>query len=48
MSKGLEAENVVLFGSFPLICPSYRLNEEERKVMYVGMTRAKDNLIILN
>jgi len=47
-SKGLEAENVVLYGNFPVYCPSYRNSEEERKVMYVGVTRAKKNLIILN
>lgn len=47
-SKGLEAENVLLYGNFPLVQPPYIRNEEERKVMYVGVTRAKENLIILN
>ena len=47
-SKGLESKNVVLFGNFPIICPRYRTNEEERKVMYVGVTRAIENLYILN
>ena len=47
-SKGLENKNVILYGNFPLKQPKYRRNEEERKVMYVGITRAKENLIILN
>lgn len=48
VSKGLEAKNVVLYGQFPVVCPNYRKDEEERKVMYVGVTRAIDNLYILN
>lgn len=47
-SKGLEADNVLLYGNFPVEQPPYIRNEEERKVMYVGVTRAKENLIILN
>ena len=47
-SKGLESKNVLLYGNFPVISPSYRTNDEERKVMYVGVTRASDKLIILN
>lgn len=47
-SKGLEAKNVLLYGPFPVEQASYLKNEEERKVMYVGVTRAKENLIILN
>lgn len=47
-SKGLENKNVILYGRFPLQCPSYMMNEDERKVMYVGVTRAEDQLIILN
>ena len=47
-SKGLESKNVILYGNFPIFCPKYRNNEEERKVMYVGITRAIDNLYILN
>lgn len=47
-SKGLESKNVVLYGNFPINCPRYRNSEEERKVMYVGVTRAIDNLYILN
>ena len=48
VSKGLEAKNVILYGRFPLHLPSYRMDEEERKVMYVAVTRAKENLVILN
>lgn len=47
-SKGLENTNVILYGKFPVSCPSYMCNEEERKVMYVAVTRAKENLMILN
>lgn len=47
-AKGLEIDNVVLFGKFPVMCPKYLNDEEERKVMYVGVTRAKNRLIILN
>lgn len=48
-SKGLEAKNVVLYGqAFSINVPRYRNNQEERKVMYVGVTRAKDTLVILN
>lgn len=47
-SKGLEAKNVLLYGNFPVKCPSYMCDSEERKVMYVGVTRAKENLVIMN
>lgn len=47
-AKGLENKNVILYGNFPLQQPKYRRNNEERKVMYVGVTRAEENLIILN
>lgn len=48
-SKGLEAKNVILYGaSFSINIPKYRNNQEERKVMYVGVTRAIENLIVLN
>lgn len=47
-SKGLEIDNVILYGNFPLLTPTYRKNDGERKVMYVGVTRAKKRLIILN
>lgn len=48
VSKGLEVKNVLLYGNFPVKCPNYMRDEEERKVMYVGITRAKENLIIMN
>jgi superfamily I DNA/RNA helicase len=47
-SKGLEVDNVILYGNFPLVVPYYRKNDDERKVMYVGITRAKKTLRILN
>ena len=47
-AKGLETDNVLLYGRFPIKCPSYLCDEEERKVMYVGITRAKEKLIIMN
>lgn len=47
-SKGLEAKNVIMYGNFPINMPKYRNNQEERKVMYVGVTRAKENLVLLN
>lgn len=47
-SKGLEVDNVILYGNFPVSVPFYRVNKEERRVMYVGITRARNNLIILN
>lgn len=47
-AKGLESKNVILYGDFPIHQPSYLRESEERKVMYVGMTRAIDKLIILN
>lgn len=47
-SKGLESKNVILYGDFPLHTRSWVRNEDERKVMYVGVTRAEDKLIILN
>ena len=48
VSKGLEADNVLMYGNFPIVCPKYRISEEERKVMYVGITRARKRLCILN
>lgn len=47
-SKGLEIPNVLLVGNFPMKEPPYRKNPEERKVMYVAMTRAEKQLVILN
>lgn len=57
-AKGLETENVLLYGNFPAKLKPLnadRYNEkkiqqryEERRIMYVGATRAKTNLIVLN
>ena len=47
-AKGLENKNVILYGNFPIRQKNYLRNSDERKVMYVGITRAEDNLIILN
>lgn len=47
-SKGLENKNVILYGNFPIKQKSDYRNSDERKVMYVGCTRAEDKLIILN
>lgn len=46
-AKGLEEDNVLLYGNFPLI-PTARTKSEEIKVFYVGITRAKTNLLIFN
>lgn len=55
VSKGLESKNVILYGRFPETLPGWMMKtakvkqvEEERRVMYVGITRAKENLIVLN
>ena len=47
-SKGLENKNVILYGNFPIKQKPYCRNSDERKIMYVGCTRAMDKLIILN
>ena len=47
-SKGLENKNVLLYGNFPIRQKPWMKNSDERKVMYVGITRAEDKLIILN
>lgn len=47
-SKGLESPNVLLWGNFPIHQKPYLRNSDERKVLYVGCTRAIDRLIILN
>lgn len=47
-SKGLESKNVLLYGNFPIKQKPYLRNNDEIKVQYVGMTRAMENLIILN
>lgn len=47
-AKGLENKNVLLYGNFPVRQKNYLRDSDERKVMYVGITRAEDRLIILN
>lgn len=47
-SKGLENKKVILYGRFPIQQPPYMRNPEERKVMYVGVTRAIESLYIFN
>jgi len=50
-SKGLENKNVLLYGRFPMKIPKWMSGKsayEERRVMYVGCTRAEEKLIILN
>ena len=47
-SKGLESKNVILYGKFPIYSPPYLKDTDERKIMYVGCTRAENRLIIMN
>lgn len=47
-AKGLEFDSVILYGNFPVHPKRYLKNSDERKVMYVGITRAINNLILLN
>ena len=47
-AKGLESPNVLVVGNFPLKQPNYQRNSDERKVFYVAITRAMNQLIILN
>ena len=47
-SKGLESKRVMLWGNFPIQQPPYMRNSDERKVLYVGATRAIEELIVLN
>lgn len=47
-SKGLESKNVLLWGNFPIVQKPYLRNNDEVKILYVGITRAIDNCIVLN
>ncbi len=47
-SKGLESKNVLLWGNFPIVQKPYLRNNDEIKVLYVGITRAIDQCIVLN
>ena len=47
-SKGLESKRVLLWGNFPIRQKPYMRNSDERKCLYVGITRAIDECIILN
>jgi len=49
-SKGLEFDKVILYGKNMKINRRtiWRDSDEEKKVMYVGITRAKKELVILN
>lgn len=48
-SKGLESKKVLIYGNFQVQPPKYKkVNSEERKVFYVAITRAMDELIILS
>lgn len=47
-SKGLEFANVWILGCEEGVLPSFRSDdlEEERRLFYVGMTRAKSHLVL--
>lgn len=47
-SKGLESKNVLLWGNFPIVQKPYLRNNDEIKVLYVGITRGIDQVILLN
>ena len=55
-AKGLEADNVLLYGNFPvrmtksldLDLTKLEKKYEERRIMYVGITRARNRLVVLN
>jgi len=44
-AKGREAQNVVVM---PDVSPSSKMVDDEHRVFYVGVTRAKENLFLLN
>ena len=48
-SKGLEYDNVIIMDEISPVFPDKRSDiEEERRLFYVAMTRAKNNLILLS
>lgn len=48
-SKGLEFDDVIIYSKSLRMYPTYRkVKDEERKILYVAITRTKENLIILN
>ena len=48
-SKGLEYDNVIIMDEISPVFPDNRSDiEEERRLFYVAMTRAKNNLILLS
>ncbi|MBR0419287.1 MAG: ATP-dependent helicase [Erysipelotrichaceae bacterium] len=53
-AKGLEFNTVYLADVYDKVCPrvlsneDHKLYEEERRILYVGMTRAKDKLEFIN
>ena len=48
-SKGLEYDNVIIMDEISPIFPDNRSDiEEERRLFYVAMTRAKNNLVLLS
>lgn len=50
-AKGLESENVLLYGNFPVDKSEEYWNQrgtEECRIFYVGATRAKKNLIVIS
>lgn len=48
-AKGLQAPNVILYGNFPIVANYGNASTpDERRVMYVGCTRAEKNLYIMN
>ena len=49
LSKGLEYDNVIIMDEISPVFPDNRSDiEEERRLFYVAMTRAKNNIILLS
>ncbi len=55
-AKGLETNNVILYGNFPVqmkregndTVVKLERKFEERRIMYVGITRARNRIVVLN